>query len=497
MVKYICEICRRDFSTASGLTQHANAKHVGRTSLSQSYTQPQRLVPIPKHIPKPEHDENLWSKPILMPRPQSQSQSQSQLSTTLSTSYILEETSMISQIINDNYDEMEDVEYSNVNMSEPHYNLRSRAIETEEDIEELETELQLPVTLKEIDIDPEDLQGATLDDALDTIEGKNKPDHIAEWPNDAYRDFMELIIEGNISNKIGDKIINFFNKHSDLKKSPLPNSTKNGKDYLNQISSPSVDFKEKVVASYSGVNIKLYYRPIFHTIQALIQRPEVAENFVCKGAPKFTEDKTRIFGELYEGDWWLKTEKTLPPLNNLLSIILYSDATTFDGLGKTSGHPVFLTLGNLPNWFRNSPESKVLLGFLPKVQGSGIKTTESFRSFQREIFHKCFNIMLRPLLEKPDKLYFGIKGREMMFAARISVFLADMLEANEITVTYKSAHCKMPCHTCMVLRDNLNKMDCEFVDSLRTHENMQKVISNGQEKDFSVHSTENAFWKFP
>jgi hypothetical protein len=271
------------------------------------------------------------------------------LSTTLSTSYILEETSMISQIINDNYDEMEDVEYSNVNMSEPHYNLRSRAIETEENIEELETELQLPVTLKEIDIDPEDLQGATLDDALDTIEGKNKPDHIAEWPNDAYRDFMELIIEGNISNKIGDKIINFFNKHSDLKKSPLPNSTKNGKDYLNQISSPSVDFKEKVVATYSGVNIKLYYRPIFHTIQALIQRPEVAENFVCKGAPKFTEDKTRIFGELYEGDWWLKTEKTLPPLNNLLSIILYSDATTFDGLGKTSGHPVFLTLGNLPN----------------------------------------------------------------------------------------------------------------------------------------------------
>ncbi|PKY59062.1 hypothetical protein RhiirA4_301711, partial [Rhizophagus irregularis] len=99
----------------------------------------------------------------------------------------------------------------------------------------------------------------------------------------------------------------------------------------------------------------------------------------------------------YEGDWWLKTEKTLPPLNHLLSIILYSDVTTFDGLGKTSGHPVFLTLGNLPNWLRNYPESKVLLGFLPKVQDSGIKTTEAFRSFQREVYHKCFNIMLQPL----------------------------------------------------------------------------------------------------
>jgi hypothetical protein len=249
---------------------------------------------------------------------------------------------------------------------------------------------------------------------------------------------MELVVEGNISNKIGDKIIKFFNKYSNLEKSPLPSSTKNGKDYLNQINSPSLDFKEKTVATYSEVDIKLYYRPIFRAIQALLQRPEVADNFVHKGNLR-KDDNERIFGEPYECDWWLETEKTLPPLNHLLSVILYSDATTFDGLGKTSGHPVFLTLGNLPNWFRNLPEAKVLLGFLPKVQDSGIKTTESFRNLQREIFQKCFDIMLRPLLEKPDVLYFRVKGQPMYFAARISFFLSDMLEANEITATYKSS----------------------------------------------------------
>ncbi|CAG8832910.1 21661_t:CDS:1, partial [Racocetra persica] len=52
----------------------------------------------------------------------------------------------------------------------------------------------------------------------------------------------------------------------------------------------------------------------------------------------------RVFGESYKKNWWLATEKTLPPLNSLLSIILYSDATTFDGLGKTSRHPIFLNL---------------------------------------------------------------------------------------------------------------------------------------------------------
>jgi hypothetical protein len=44
---------------------------------------------------------------------------------------------------------------------------------------------------------------------------------------------MELVSKGNLSNKIGDQIIKFFNKYSGLEKSPLPKSTKNGKDFLN------------------------------------------------------------------------------------------------------------------------------------------------------------------------------------------------------------------------------------------------------------------------
>ncbi|PKC54951.1 hypothetical protein RhiirA1_476415 [Rhizophagus irregularis] len=287
--------------------------------------------------------------------------------------------------------------------SEPHYNLRKRSktenIEEraeeifEENFEELGTEI--PVNLDNIDLDPEDLQGASLDDALDAIEGKNLPEHIAKWPNDAYRDFMRLIVEGNISNKIGDQIIKFFNKYSNLEESPLPKSTKNGKDHLNQITSPSLDFKEKVVSTYS----------------------EVANNFVYKGILKKKRDdgsEIRVFGEPYEGDWWLETEKILLLLNHLLSIILYLNRTTFDGLGKTSGHPVFLTLRNVPNW--------------------------------REIFHKCFNIMLWPLLEKPNTLCFGINGQAKTFAAQISFFLADMLKADDVTVTYKGARCKMPCY---------------------------------------------------
>jgi len=102
---------------------------------------------------------------------------------------------------------------------------------------------------------------------------------------------------------------------------------------------------------------------------------------------------------------------------------LYSDATTFNGLGKTSGHPVFLTLGNLPNSIQNSPEAKVLIGFLPKVQDTGFKSSEAFQNFQREVYHKCFKIMLQPLLEKPDVLYFRIKGHELTLPREFHFFL--------------------------------------------------------------------------
>ena len=73
-----------------------------------------------------------------------------------------------------------------------------------------------------------------------------------------------------------------------------------------------------------------------------------------------------------------------------------------------------------------------------------------------------------------------------------------MLEANDVTVTYKRSRCKILYHTCMVSQSDLNNMSLKLESVIsRTHENMQQVISNGQGKEFSVHSVENAFWKFP
>ena len=105
--------------------------------------------------------------------------------------------------------------------------------------------------------------------------------------------------------------------------------------------------------------------------------------------------------------------------------------------------------------------------------------------------------MLAPLQKKSLSLYFGIKGRPVAFTTKISVIIVDMLEEKEITATYKSLQCKMPCYNCMVLRDNLNNMDLEPKNILpRTLQNMQSVLKDCVGKDFSVHNIENTFWNF-
>ncbi|GET59973.1 hypothetical protein GLOIN_2v1776597 [Rhizophagus irregularis DAOM 181602=DAOM 197198] len=351
MVRYQCQICKREFSTYGGLKQHANAKHHGKmrsSQLNESPVQQRSLLQPLREMIRSEHDAELWSTSIIMPNPTT---SQEKLTSQDDDDEMkqFEPSSQDEDLVNI-ADELED---------EPRYHLQKR-LRSEERVEanfeESEAESEL-VNFEDTEfIDPEDLQ----------------------------------------------------------------------------------DFKKKVVATYNEINFTLYYRPLFRAIQALLQRPEVANNFVHKGIQNKMKDdrgETRIFGEPFE------------------------DATTFDGLGKSSGHP-----------------AKILLGFLPKVQDTGIKTTE----------------------KKSEALYFGINGQVITFAARISFFLADMLEADDITATYKGARCKMPCHTCMVLQSDLNNMSLKLENvPHRTHENMKQVINDGQGKEYSVHSVENSFWKFP
>src|SRR6266516_1778827 len=129
--------------------------------------------------------------------------------------------------------------------------------------------------------------------------------------------------------------------------------------------------------------------------------------------------------------------KNIPPDNHLLSIIIYADSTTCDYLGKTSEHPIYISLGNIPNWMQNKPNSKVFVGYLLKLKAKDNTTrnSEFFQKLQRQVFQRCLQILLLPILNQTD-MYFVVKNETQLFTLKISVILADLAEAATFTTTY-------------------------------------------------------------
>lgn len=181
----------------------------------------------------------------------------------------------------------------------------------------------------------------------------------------------------------------------------------------------------------------------------------------------------------------------------MLSIILYSDATLCDNIGKTSKHPVFLTLGNIPAWKRNKPEAKELLCYMPVLRSRSSRNSQEFRNICRDVYQRCWSIMLRPILELKE-MEFSIRGSSITFIPKISVFIADMLEANAITCTFKSANCKRPCPTCTLPVEMFSNMELARSEIiLRTPMKMQSMIERGKAHEYSIHPSNNFFWEFP
>lgn len=369
--------------------------------------------------------------------------------------------------------------------------------EADEEIDEFnETDLEIAgdnLTFP-FSIDAEDFSGTTLDDA---INDKMHPPN-TEWPNDIYREFMEIVMEYQLSNSCGDRIIRLINNSRNSDKNQLPTNTKEGRKFLDSNEFPYMKFKEVSVTKFQNIDYNFYYQPIIHGIKVLLLQPDINKEFIFD----YQNDDTsavrtvRNYGEQFKSDWWSNTEKNIPIDNRLLSIIIYADSTTCDHLGKTSEHPIYISLGNIPNWMRNKSNSKVLVGYLPKLKAkdSATKNSETFRQLQRQVFQRCLRILLSPILNKTD-MYFVVKNDIHPFTPKISVIIADMAEAATFTATYLPSTSKRPCCFCLISNENLNNMALTNV-ILRTPENMKEVIDANRANEFSIHDEFNFFWKF-
>ncbi|GET01209.1 hypothetical protein GLOIN_2v1783703 [Rhizophagus clarus] len=196
------------------------------------------------------------------------------------------------------------------------------------------------------------------------------------------------------------------------------------------------------------------------------------------------------FIEQNTGKWWKITQESLPTGSKLLSIILYSDATTTDTLGKSQLHPIYITLGNIPIWRRNKQDVKQLLGYLAILEAAN-------KDLVRDTFHKSLRHLLEPIILLKDGIDLFINNENTWFYPRVSTIIADWPEAASFYLVYKSSNSNLPCYSCLVKRENLANIDLSVNDViLRTYDEMRKHFENDTQRSVYIESVHNFFLGF-
>jgi len=273
----------------------------------------------------------------------------------------------------------------------------------------------------------------------------------------------------------------------------LPPNAKSARTLLDSMQISHTLYKKTIIAEYDQTQYTLFHRTINDAIKELLSNADIFKYCVFEYMPIF-KDGERCYSEVYNGKWWGKAQDSINEDTKILSIIIYSDATTCDKLGKTSEHPVFLSLENIPGWRRNKPDAKVLLAYLPKIKNR--KHHKDYALIKHQLFHRSMEILLEPI--KPgSNIDLRTDDGILWCCPFLSILLGDLPEQHSITLTYNSANCKMPCHICIVPKEEFNNpLINHSTIQIRTPEMMQNILEDRIFKDYSLYNIENPFWKF-
>ena len=99
------------------------------------------------------------------------------------------------------------------------------------------------------------------------------------FPNDAYRDLMLLVTKNKLSNKAGNEIIQFFNKYSNLATSPLPKNIEKGRELMNNMKIPSLEFEKVLIINHNDKDYFLHYQNLMNCVKNILAVPGITEDF--------------------------------------------------------------------------------------------------------------------------------------------------------------------------------------------------------------------------
>ncbi|RHZ46035.1 hypothetical protein Glove_637g39 [Diversispora epigaea] len=346
-----------------------------------------------------------------------------------------------------------------------------------------------------------------------SLQSNEEPEveNIKEFPNETYADLMALVIENNLNNKAGNAIIKFFNKHSDLSQlSPLLKNIETGRKFMDKMNISQLSYSKYCVLTHNSQDYFVHYRPIKNCIKNLLSNPDILKNLMFRYENSKIEDE-KSYGEQNSGNWWKRAERSISNHANILSMILYSDATTTDTLGKSSLHPIYVSLGNIPTWRRNKEDAKQLLGYLPILSAKNEKEKKSseFKELTRETFHNSIKFLLDPLfqVQREDlidirkevilrnhvnmKEYFDSNTSNLAGLEQVNNYFWSIPNLNIYAATIPD---RMH-HLDLVQREDLIDIRKEVI--LRNHVNMKEYFDSNTSNLAGLEQVNNYFWSIP
>lgn len=324
------------------------------------------------------------------------------------------------------------------------------------------------------------------------------------FPNPAYEAFVQLLTKHRLSDSVANDIIYMFNTFHMDPTAVLPSNAKSARKLLDSIQIPHILYRKTTIMEYNQVQYVLHHRTIYDTVKELLSNVDIFKYCVFDYTPKYIKNEKgeveRCYGEQYNSEWWGRAQVSISEGAKVLSIILYSDATICDVLGKTSEHPIYITLGNIPNWRRSKPDAKILLAYLPRINETNeYKKHKDILMAKHYLFQHSMRVLVEPIRSGSiGGIDLHTDNGILWCYPFLSEFLGDIPEHHSITLTFNSANCKMPCYSCITPKNKFNDplMNLSMIQ-LRTPKMMQNILTNGIAAEYSLHNMENIFWELP
>ena len=182
---------------------------------------------------------------------------------------------------------------------------------------------------------------------------------------------------------------------------------------MNNMNLLNLTFDKTYIITYNNNNYYLHHWSLIKYIKSILSIPDLSQNFMLNFKNLEINEK-RAYSEQNTRIWWEETKKLLSFNCKLLSIILYSDVTNVDSLGKNNLYPIYVIIGNIKTWRHNKSDVKQLLGFLPILKFNE-KNSEKFKIASCKAFHKSLELLLEPILTLRNDIELTLENELIYF----------------------------------------------------------------------------------